>query len=150
MGIQVTAVGNSKNIALLRDLGADQVIDYQKEDFTKTAGKFQFIFDAVGKSSFKVCKTLLAEKGVYISTELGKNGINLILPLLTRLKGGKRVLFPFPSITKEDIDYLQELAIKGQYLPVIDRAYKLNEIVEAHQYVESGRKTGNVILKVQD
>lgn len=147
-GANVTAVCNSKNVNLLKSLGADTVIDYQKQDFTKTEDKFEFIFDAVGKSSFGQCKPLLTAKGVYVSTELGKNGENIFLALMTPLLGGKRLIFPIPSITQQDVIFLRELVDKGEYLPVIDRIYKFDQIVEAYRYVESGQKTGNVILKI--
>ena len=147
-GAIITAVCNTKNVALIKSLGAEVVIDYQTQDFTKTETKFHFIFDAVGKSSFGQCKPLLTENGIYISTELGKNGENIFFALTTPLLGGKKLLFPIPSATKQDIIFLKELVQKGEYKPLIDRKYKLNEIVEAYQYVESGQKTGNVVLKI--
>lgn len=148
IGAIVTAVCNTKNTDLVKSLGADTVIDYQTQDFTKTEDKFDFIFDAVGKSSFGQCKPLLTEKGKYISTELGKNAENVFLALTTPLWGGKRLLFPIPSITKQDILFLKELVEKGEFRPVIDRFYTLDQITEAYKYVESGQKTGNVILKI--
>lgn len=147
-GATVTAVCNSKNVELVKGLGADKVIDYQKEDFTKVSDKFVFILDAVGKSSFGICKPLLTEKGIYISTELGKNGENIFYALTTPLWGGKKLLFPIPSISKEDILFIKSLVEAGEFKPVIDRSYKLDQIVEAYRYVESGQKTGNVILKI--
>ena len=147
-GTKVTAVCNTKNAELVKSLGADTVIDYQTQDFTKTENKFHFIFDAVGKSSFKQCKPLLTEKGIYISTELGKNAENLFFALTTPIFGGKKVLFPIPTIKKEDILFLKELVENGEYKPVIDRQYKFDQIIEAYKYVESGQKTGNVILKI--
>lgn len=150
LGTHVTAVCNTKNVALVKSLGADVVIDYQTKDFTKTETRFDLIFDAVGKSSFGKCKTLLKKKGIYISTELGKNASNVFLALTTPIWGGKKVLFPLPTINKEDVVYLKDLVDKGLFKPVVDRYYKLDEIVEAYKYVESGQKTGNVILKVQD
>ena len=147
-GAVVTAVCNTKNVALVKSLGADTVIDYQTQDFTKTENKFEFIFDAVGKSSFGQCKPLLTEKGIYISTELGKNGENILFALTTPLWGGKKLLFPIPSISKKDVIFLKELVEKGEYKPVIDRKYKLDQIVDAYRYVESGQKTGNVVLKI--
>ena len=147
-GAKVTAVCNTKNIALIKSLGADTVIDYQTQDFTKTDEKFDFIFDAVGKSSFGQCKPLLTNNGVYISTELGKNGENVFLALSTSLWGSKRLLFPIPSISKDDLLFLKELYEKGEFNPVIDRSYRLEQIVEAYTYVETGEKTGNVILKI--
>jgi NADPH:quinone reductase-like Zn-dependent oxidoreductase len=147
-GANVTAVCNTKNVVLMRSLGADTVIDYQTQDFTKAESKFHFIFDSVGKSSFGQCKPLLTEKGIYISTELGKNAENILFALLTPLWGGKKVLFPIPTITKEDVIFLKELVQKGEYRPVIDRQYPLDQIVEAYKYVESGQKTGNVVIKI--
>lgn len=144
----VTAVCNTKNKDLVKSIGADVVIDYQTEDFTKVDTRFHFIFDAVGKSSFSQCKPLLKEKGIYISTEFGKNAENIFYALTTSLFGNKKVLFPIPSISKQDVEFLRELVQKGAYNPVIDRAYNLEQIVEAYEYVESGTKTGNVILKV--
>lgn len=145
-GANVTAVGNTKNLELLKSLGADCVIDYLQEDFTKTEKKFDFIFDAVGKSSFSKCKPLLKEKGIYISTEIGKNGANIFYALTTPVFGGKKVLFPLPSIKKDDVVFLKDLAEAGKFKPVIDRKYKLDQIVEAYKYVESGQKTGNVVI----
>lgn len=149
-GATVTAVCNTKNVDLVRSLGADTVIDYQTQDFTKTEDKFAFIFDAVGKSSFGKCKPLLTEKGIYISTEFGKNAENILFALTTPLWGGKRLLFPIPSITKQDIIFLKELVEKGEFKPVIDRFYTLGQIVDAYRYVESGQKTGNVILRIRE
>ena len=147
-GAVVTAVGNTKNVELVKSLGADTVIDYQTQDFTKTDTRFRFIFDAVGKSSFKQCKPLLTDKGVYISTELGKNGENIIYALFTPLFGGKRVLFPIPVIDKDEVIFFKGLVESGAFRPVIDRQYTMDQIVEAYKYVESGQKTGNVVLVI--
>src|SRR5690554_278047 len=149
-GVSVTAVCNTKNVALVKSLGADKVIDYQTQDFTKTDQKFHFIFDAVGKSSFKTCKPLLTEKGIYISTELGKNSENIFLALFTPLFGRKKVVFPIPTIDKSDLLFFKQLVENGEYKPVIDREYSLAQIVEAYKYVETGQKTGNVILKISE
>lgn len=147
-GAHVTAVGNTKNVGLIKSLGADVVIDYQTEDFTKTTTRFHFIFDAVGKSSYKQCKPLLTEKGIYISTELGKNGVNIWLALIGKMSSGKKLLFPIPTMNKQDAVFLKELAERNEFKPVIDRTYSLDQIVEAYKFVESGQKTGNVILKI--
>jgi NADPH:quinone reductase-like Zn-dependent oxidoreductase len=149
-GAIVTAVCNTKNVALVKSLGADTVIDYQTQDYTKAENKFNFIFDAVGKSSFGKCKPLLTEKGIYISTELGKNAENIFYALTTPLLGGKKVLFPIPTINKQDVLFFKELAEKGKLKPVIDSYYTLDKIVEAYKYVETGQKTGNVILKIAE
>jgi len=145
-GAKVTAVCNTKNVELVKSLGADLVIDYTKQDFTKTHQTFDFVFDAVGKSSFGKCKPLLNKKGIYISTELGKNSENIFLALTTPIFSNKKVLFPIPSIRKEDVIFLKELVETGKYKPVIDRQYRLEQIVEAYKYVESGQKTGNVVI----
>ena len=146
----VTAVCGTKNVDLIKSLGADEGIDYQTQDFTQVKRKFHFIFDAVGKCSFGQCKPLLTEKGIYISTELGKNAENVFLALITPIRGGKRVLFPIPTIDKKDVNFLKELVENGSYRPVIDRYYQLEQIVEAYRYVESGEKTGNVVLKIAE
>ncbi|MCC5917006.1 MAG: NAD(P)-dependent alcohol dehydrogenase [Cryomorphaceae bacterium] len=147
-GAVVTAVCNTKNINLVKSLGADEVIDYQTQDFTQTNTRFHFVFDAVGKSTFKKCKPLLTKKGIYISTELGKNAENVFLAMTTPLWRGKRVLFPIPTINREDVDFIKDLAEKGIFKPVIDKTYKLEQIIEAYRYVETGQKTGNVVLKI--
>lgn len=145
-GAKVTAVCSTNNIELVKSLGADVVIDYTKQDFTKTDQTFDFVFDAVGKSSFGQCKPLLNKKGIYISTELGKNSENIFLALTTKFFNNKKVLFPLPTISKEDVIFLKELAETGKYKPVIDRQYRLEQIVEAYKYVETGQKTGNVVI----
>src|SRR5690554_8070904 len=150
LGAHVTAVCNTKNVGLIKSLGPDIVIDYQTEDFTKTDIKFHFIFDAVGKSSFKECKPLLTENGIYVSTELGKNAENVFLALATPLFGKKRVIFPIPKTSKEDVLFLKQRVEEGSFMPVIDREYTLNQILEAYRYVETGQKTGNVILTIAD
>lgn len=147
-GANVTAVCNTKNLTLVKSLGADVVIDYTQEDFTKRNDRFDFIIDAVGKSSFKQCKVLLKKKGIYISTELGRNAENIFLALATPIIGGKKVLFPIPAIKKEDVIFLKELVERKEFKPVIDRKYKLDEIVEAYRYVETRQKTGNVVITI--
>lgn len=150
LGVHVTAVCNSKNVELVKSLGADTVIDYQTQDFTQTKHKFRFVFDAVGKSSFKECKPLLTNRGIYVSTELGKNAENIFLALFTPLSNGKRVIFPIPAINHQDILFLKKLVAEGKFKPVVDRVYRLEQIVEAYKYVETGQKTGNVVLKITD
>lgn len=149
-GADVTAVCNTQNVEIVKSLGADRVIDYMTEDYTKTGQKFDFIFDAVGKSSFKKCRPLLKRKGIYISTELGKNSANIFLALFTPVFGGKKVLFPLPAITKEDVLFLKQLVEEGRYKPLVDKKYPLNKIVEAYRYVETRQKTGNVVITVKE
>lgn len=147
-GAYVVAVAGTPHINLVRSLGADECIDYMTADFTKTNYRFNFIFDAVGKSSFGQCKSLLKSDGIYISTELGKRSENIFRALIGRLYSGKKVLFPFPLIKKEDVILLSELAKSGTFKPLIDRKYALDEIVEAYRYVETGKKVGNVIIDI--
>lgn len=147
-GAIVTAVCNTKNVDLVKSLGADMVIDYTSQDYTKTGQTFDFVFDAVGKSSFGKCKPILSKNGIYISTELGKNGENVFLALSAPLLGRKKVLFPIPTISREDVEFLKKLVIDGYYKPVIDRRYRLEEIVEATKYVETRQKIGNVVIFV--
>ncbi len=147
-GAKITAVCNTKNIELVRSLGADTVIDYTKEDFTLIDKKFDFILDVVGKSSFFKCKKILKPKGIYISSELGYLSQNIYLALFTPLFFGKKVLFPIPKDTKEDILFFKKLFEEGKYKAIIDRTYTLDQIVEATKYVETKEKTGNVVITI--
>ena len=145
-GAEVTAVCNTKNMELVKSLGADEVIDYTKEDFTTTGQRYDVVIDAVGKSSFFRCKQLLNKGGLYFSTELGFLVQNIFLALLTPLIGDKKVIFPIPKDRKEDIVFFKELIEAGKYRAVIDRRYPLEQIIEATRYVETGQKAGNVVL----
>lgn len=147
-GAIVTAVGNTKNMELIKSLGADKTYDYLKEDFTKDTEKYHIVFDAVGKSSFPKCKHLLLPKGIYVSSELGPNAQNLYLPMITWLKGGKRVVFPLPINCKRSILFMAKLLENGKFNPVIDRTYSIEKVAEAYEYVMTGEKTGNVILSM--
>ena len=147
-GATITAVCNTKNLELIKSLGAHQVIDYTKEDFTKNGQRYDMVIDAVGKSSFFRCKKILKPGGKYLSTELGFLWQNVFLALLTPVFGGKKVKFPIPKDSKEDIIYFKELIETGNYKAVIDRRYTLEQILEATKYVETGEKTGNVVITV--
>lgn len=147
-GIEVTAVGNTKNLALLKEIGADTVYNYEQEDFTQKGDKYHFVLDTVGKSTFAKCKPLLLPNGVYISSELGPNAENLYLPLLTMFSN-KKVIFPIPHDVKKSISLIQELLAADKYHPVIDdKQYSFNELAEAFKYAASGEKTGNLVIKV--
>ena len=122
------------------------MIDYTKNEFTEIGKTHDFVFDAVGKSSFFRCKKLLKQNGLYISSELGYLSQNIFLSLLTPIIGGKRVMFPIPKDNKEDILFFKKLIETGHYKAVIDRRYPLDEIVEAYRYVEQGQKIGNVVI----
>ncbi len=145
-GTDVTAVCNTKNLELVRSLGADRVIDYTQEDFTKNGETYDVIFDAVGKHSFKRCKGSLNHRGRYLATDGFRN---LFLALWTSRFGDKKVMFKLPPrYTKKDVLFLKELIEAGRYRAVIDRCYPLEDVVEATRYVETQQKTGNVVLTV--
>jgi NADPH:quinone reductase-like Zn-dependent oxidoreductase len=144
----VTAVCNTKNVEIVRSLGADKVIDYTREDFTKNGQTYDVIFDAVGKHSFRRCQGSLNRGGFYLATDLWQN---LVLALWTSRIGDKRVVFPIPPrYTKKDVLFLKQLIETGKYRAVIDRCYPLEQVIEATRYVETGQKTGNVVLTVSD
>jgi NADPH:quinone reductase-like Zn-dependent oxidoreductase len=145
-GVYVTAVCNTKNISLMKSLGADKTIDYTAGDFTQDTEKYHFVFDAVGKSHFAKCKTLLEPGGVYISSELGPYWQNVYLPLVTKFTGDKRVIFPIPGDIPKSLQIVKGLLEQGKFKPVIDRTYPLADIREAFRYVMTGQKTGNVVI----
>ena len=144
--VHVTAVCAAPHLGLVRSLGADRVIDYLAEDFTKGDTRYDFVLDAVGKSTFGACKPILKPGGTYVSSELGPRAENLYLALLTPLLRGKKVRFPFPVDIKGSLSLVRDLAEQGKFRPVIDRSYRLEEIRDAFTYVASGQKIGNVIL----
>lgn len=148
MGVYVTAVCAGEYIEKVRSLGADEVIDYQKEDFTRLPGGYDMVFDAVGKSSFRACLPLVKKRGFYVSTELGYLSQNPFLALLTPLFGGKRLLFPIPSINQDDVVYFQGLLATRQFRPLIDRSYPLTDVSAAFEYVLTGMKVGNVLIEM--
>lgn len=145
-GLEVSAVCNTGNVDLMKSLGATEVFDYEKEDFTQTDSRYDFILDAVGKSSFGKCKPILRPKGIYISSELGPYGQNLFYALFTPLTGGHKVIFPVPSRIKDSISLALKLLVDGKFHPVIDRVYSYHKVAEAFHFVESGHKTGNVVI----
>jgi NADPH:quinone reductase-like Zn-dependent oxidoreductase len=147
-GVDVTAVGNTKNVELVKSLGADEVVDYLQEDFTKSGKTYDVIFDAVGKTSFRRCRRSLKPRGIYIETDPGFLWHVPVLALLTRRIGDKRVKLGIARYTKKDVLLLKELIEAGKYRAVIDRSYPLEDVVEATKYVETGEKTGNVVLTV--
>ncbi|MFC1983788.1 NAD(P)-dependent alcohol dehydrogenase [Chloroflexota bacterium] len=148
-GADVIAVCSTKNVALVKSLGADKVLDYTKEDFTKDDQMYDAVFDTVGKSSFSRCKPLLKPGGIYISSELGYMAQNPILALVTPIIGNKKVMFPIPIHSDENIVLFKKLIEAGKFKGVIDRCYPLEEIVEAYKYVETGQKIGNVVITVE-
>ncbi len=144
-GVYTTAVCRVEHTELVNALGADKVIDYTREDFTKDTERYDFVFDAVGKSSFFKCKNLLKKNGGFTSSG---GGLNLLLLMITPLLGGRRVFFSFPKGIAAELTSIKGLIEKGSFRPVIDRMYPLDKIAEAYRYVASGQKIGNVIIKM--
>jgi NADPH:quinone reductase-like Zn-dependent oxidoreductase len=148
LGAEVTAVCGTENLDLARSLGADRVIDFKREDFTKDDRRYDVVFDAVGKSSFRRCRRLLERHGVFVFTDLGFLWHAPFLALATRFVGTRRVRIPIQRHEQEDILYLKDLVERGAFTPVIDRSYPLEQIVDAYRYVETGQKVGNVVITV--
>lgn len=144
-GAEVTAVDSGAKLDMLTSLGADHVVDYTREDFSEGSDVYDVIFDVVGKISFSRSNDVLKEDGTYLLA----NPVSQILQALwTRMRSGKRVVMQTSSPTIGDLVYLRELIEEGKIGTVIDRTYPLEQIVEAHRYVESGKKLGNVVISV--
>jgi NADPH:quinone reductase-like Zn-dependent oxidoreductase len=145
---KVTAVCGPEHLELVKGLGADRVIDYTAQDFTRDEQRYEVVLDAVGKSSFLRCRRLLKPGGVYLSSEFGPLSQNLVLALITRLGGGKKVMLNLGRDDPGMARYFREVLESGAFRPVIDRRYRLDEIVEAYRYVEMGQKIGNVVVSL--
>jgi NADPH:quinone reductase-like Zn-dependent oxidoreductase len=148
MDVEVTAVCGTEHLEMVKGLGADRVIDYTAEDFTQDDQTYAAVLDTVGKSTFGQCKRLLVPGGVYLSSELGPKAQNPALALTTPLLRGKKVVFPYPTHDQAMVRHFSDLMASGQFTPVVDRSYPLDQIVDAYRYVESGRKIGNVVIDV--
>lgn len=150
-GADVTGVCSTANVDMVKDLGADNVIDYKKENFTKRNEQYDIIFDTVGKSSFNDCKEMLYMNGIFLSPVLS---LSLLTQMLfTSIFGKKKAIFTAtglrkPEVKITDLMFLKELIEAGKLKSVIDREFKLEETVEAHKYVEKGHKKGNVVLQM--
>ena len=142
-GAEVTGVCSTTNLGLVKSLGADKVIDYTKEDFTKSGQAYDAIFDTVIKTSFSRCKSSLKQKGVYLTLDWP-----LLQALWASMIGSKKVKFGIPSENPEFLIYLKELIQAGAIKSVIDRRYPLEQTAEAHRYVDKGHKKGNVVITV--
>lgn len=147
-GAHVTGVCSGKNVALVRSLGADEVIDYTKEAFTRRQGAYDVIFDAVGKSSFGRCQDALKPNGRYLTTVPTAGA--LLHTLLTSRSRGKRATFAATGLgfNRAKLESLRPLLASGAVRPVVDRVYPLADIASAHRYVETGRKTGAVVVEI--
>ncbi|HEX6303071.1 MAG TPA: NAD(P)-dependent alcohol dehydrogenase [Anaerolineales bacterium] len=145
-GAHVTAVSSTANLELVKSLGADKVIDYTREDFTRNGETYDVIFDAVGKASYSGSLGSLKDDGAYLQA-VAAPGISLRMRL-TSLTSRKRMIGGGPPPNSEDLVFLQQLVEAGELKPVIDRCYPLEQIVAAHRYVDKGHKKGNVVITV--
>jgi NADPH:quinone reductase-like Zn-dependent oxidoreductase len=146
-GADVTGVCSTTNLELVKSLGADRVIDYTQEDFTNNNETYDIIFDTIGKSSFSGCQGSLKKNGRYLLTVGGL--MNYVLMLWTSMVGGKRVICGMSIEKTEALIFIKKLIEKGKIKPVIDRRYPLEQIAEAHSYVEGGHKKGNVVICIR-
>lgn len=147
-GAKVTAVVSTPHMELAKGLGADRVVDYTNEDFTKIDASFDFVFDAVGKTTFFRCRPLLKPRGVYSATDLGPAWQNIWLALWSSLTGSGRVVMPMPRTDRAFIEFLGASIEAGEFHAVIDRTYSLTDIADAYRYVETERKVGIVVIDV--
>ena len=146
-GAEITGVCSTMNVAMVRSLGADKVIDYTQEDFTKTGQTYDVIFDTIGKSSFSGSIRSLKQKGSYLLANPKMS--QKVRGLWTSMTGGRKVISGAASQKAEDLIFLKELIEAGKLKTVIDRCYPLEQNPEAHRYVEKGHKKGNVIIRVE-
>jgi NADPH2:quinone reductase len=146
-GAEVTGVCSGANAEMVKSLGADNVIDYTKEDFTKTEAKYDFVFDVVGKTTFEQCKSILKPKGIYLENMMEVK--DFLKVLWTSIKGGKKIKGGVSTERAENLKFFIELFASGKLKPVIDRIYPLEKTAEAFLYVEQGHKKGNVVINVQ-
>jgi NADPH:quinone reductase-like Zn-dependent oxidoreductase len=143
-GAEVTGVCSTTNLELVKTLGADKIIDYTVADFTKNGETYDVIFDTIGKSSFSGCVRSLTKKGFLILASAGMS--QMFKGLWTSMTSNKKVISGIINENAEDILFLKELIEEGKFKPVIDRSYPLEQIAEAHRYVEKGHKKGNVVI----
>ena len=147
-GAEVTAVVATRHLDLVKSLGADRVVDYTAEDFTQIGETFDFVLDAVGKATFFRCRRLLRSGGVFAATDLGPWWQNPILAIWSSITGSNRVVIPLPKSSKAFVDFLKARMEAGEFRAVIDRKYPPEAITDAYRYVETGQKTGIVVINV--
>ncbi len=148
-GAEATGVCSTTNLELVKSLGADKVIDYTEDDFCKSGETYDLILDTVGNVSFSRCKSSLKPKGKLLMVAAGLP--QFLQMFLTSMTGGKKAIGGggMASEKKENLVFLKELLESGKLKPVIDRSYPLEQIVEAHRYVDKGRKKGNVVITLE-
>ncbi|MHA6265169.1 NAD(P)-dependent alcohol dehydrogenase [Arenibacterium sp. CAU 1754] len=147
-GFTVTAVVGTRHLDLARALGADQIVDYTQEDFTQLTDRFDGVLDAVGKTTFFQCRKLMKPTARYASTDLGPYWQNLLLAFWSNVTGRNRVNIPFPEQNQGLVRSLKDLIQAGKLRAVIDRHYPLEDIEQAYRYVETGQKTGIVVIDI--
>jgi NADPH:quinone reductase-like Zn-dependent oxidoreductase len=147
-GADVTAVVATRHLELARSLGADQVIDYTVQDYTRIDEIFDFVFDAVGKASYFQCRRLLGPQGVFATTDFGPHNQNVLLLLWGAISRSSRVVLPMPKSSKALVELVRARLEAGALRAVIDRRYPLDAIADAYRYVETGQKTGIVVIDV--
>jgi NADPH:quinone reductase-like Zn-dependent oxidoreductase len=148
-GARITATCREDHFGIVQGLGANRVLDYMTLDYNALRKQFDFVFDAVGKSSFAQSRVLLKKTGIYISSELGNYNENPVLSIITPLFGGKKVKFPVPINIRSSLEFIQERIQENAFVPLIDRSFPLEDVVAAYEYVMSGQKIGNVILQIK-
>lgn len=146
-GAQVTGVCGAPSVEYVKALGADRVIDYRQEDFTKNGETYDLIVDILGRSSFARCKNSLKPNGIYLLVSFKMKA--LLQMLWTKMFGGKKVICAFASEQATDLEFVRGLIEAGKYQSLVDRAYPLAQAAEAHRYAESGQKQGNVVITVE-
>jgi NADPH:quinone reductase-like Zn-dependent oxidoreductase len=148
-GAEVTAVVATQHLDLVKSLGANRTVDYTAQDFTQIGETFDSVFDAVGKTTFFRCRRLLRSGGVFTATDVGPWCQNLLLAIWSSITRSHRVVFPLPKIREAFVDSLKALIEAREFRAVIDREYPFEAIADAYRYVETGQKTGIVVINVR-
>jgi NADPH:quinone reductase-like Zn-dependent oxidoreductase len=148
-GAEVTAVVGTRHLDLAKRLGADRIINYEDEGFTEIGETFDLVFDSVGKTSWFACRRLLNQNGIFAATDLGPYWSNILLGMWFGITGSRRVRVPYPVNAPGFVRHLADLMAEGRFSGVFDRSYPLEDIVEAFRYVETGQKTGIVVINVE-
>lgn len=144
LGAEVTGVCGTPRLELVKSLGADKVIDYTKEDFTKNGETYDLVFDILGKSSFTHCKNSLNQNGILLLASFKMK--QLVQMVWTSLIGGKKVICALSSEKQEDLAFIKDLVETGQIKSIIDQRYPMEQVAQAHRYIETGRKKGSVVI----
>lgn len=145
---EITGVCSTANVDLVKSLGADKVIDYTKTDFTKSNERYDFVFSAVGRTTFSQCKGLLNAKGVYLENKMEIT--DFLRMIVTSIKGGRKIMGGMSVENAGNLGFLLDLIESGRLKPVIDKIFPLEETTEAFRYVEQGHKKGNVVIHIRE